>query len=140
MLKRTFWLCFILIITIDQLSKYFADLTHLVMVNTGISFGVGTAASPFFLTGMLGVILLVVMMGFWSVWLKYPMAAGLFFGGGLSNLLDRIFYQGVRDWLTVPFLHLSNNLADWAIVIGLVIVIFTEMGWGRGSKNSSSNQ
>lgn len=44
----------------------------------------------------------------------------LFFAGALSNWLDRIFFDGVRDiW---PFFGVRNNLADWLIVGSALVV------------------
>lgn len=68
-------------------------------------------------TALFPLILLIFM---WSILKKYPIILGLFQGGAVSNVLDRLVYGGVRDWLAVPILGLRNNFADWAIVIALV--------------------
>lgn len=42
--------------------------------------------------------------------------------GGASNLIDRIFFQSVTDYLAVPF-HGFWNIADIMVVIGIFILI-----------------
>lgn len=48
---------------------------------------------------------------------------GLLWGGGVSNWLDRWQWQGVRDWLIIPGVGLKNNLADYAVTIGVILLI-----------------
>ena len=44
-------------------------------------------------------------------------------GGTLSNLIDRIFYQGVIDYIHLDFLNNVFNLADVANIVGALILI-----------------
>lgn len=110
----------VVVITFDQLSKYWASQQIEVIINPGISWGLGTQFSA-------GVIMIVitgvlVLTGWWlRSWIhKYPVPLGLLLGGGVSNLLDRIHTAGVRDWLPVPFTTLHNNGADYAIALGVI--------------------
>jgi lipoprotein signal peptidase len=43
---------------------------------------------------------------------------GLLIGGGLANLLDRLLFGFVHDWLSLPMVVV--NLADVAVAVGLV--------------------
>ena len=56
-------------------------------------------------------------------------ALGLVAGGGISNLIDRLFYDGrVTDFLNVGIGSLRTgifNLADMAILAGALLLIFT---------------
>ena len=45
-------------------------------------------------------------------------------GGIISNLIDRIFYQGVIDYIYFDFINNVFNLADVANVIGALILIY----------------
>ncbi|MEP7167594.1 MAG: signal peptidase II [Candidatus Woesebacteria bacterium] len=106
---------FLATIGVDQLSKY---LAHDVILNTGISFG-------FFSGSLLTIALIFVLIGivfqFGKTFFQAsPVAAGIFFGGSISNVLDRIFYGGVRDFLPVPILGIRNNLADWCIILSIL--------------------
>lgn len=107
------------ILLLDQGTKY---LSHEIVLNTGISFGL-------FPSGLLTVALVVVLIG---IALKFgrqfmtvsTLATGLFFGASCSNILDRVLYGGVRDFLPVPFFDIRNNLADWVIILTLTWLFF----------------
>ncbi len=75
------------------------------------------------------VLIFLIGIFWWGTfsWVKESIAGGLFFGGALSNILDRIVFGGVRDWLSIPFTSLNNNVADWAIFIGLVLAGIVEL-------------
>lgn len=47
-------------------------------------------------------------------------ANGAVLGGGGSNVLDRFLSGAVRDPLRIPFTSLHNNLADYAIFLGVI--------------------
>jgi len=72
------------------------------------------------ITGLAGLI-------FWKFWPQHPVAATLILAGAISNLIDRIVWGGVIDWLSVPIFNLKNNLADWAIFVGLSWLILKEI-------------
>jgi signal peptidase II len=58
--------------------------------------------------------------------LKHPMSqigASLIVGGGLGNLVDRIFYGHVIDFIDFKVWPVFN-LADSAITIGIILLIF----------------
>lgn len=111
---------FLLIIILDQSSKYFASYFGFnTTLNTGISLNLLSSLSASLL-GLLSIIFIVFVFSlFKKDWLKYPIASVLFFGGAVSNIIDRIIFGGVRDWLGIPFTSIDNNLADWFIFVGL---------------------
>ena len=47
---------------------------------------------------------------------------GFLLGGTLSNLIDRIFYNGVIDYIHINLLNNVFNIADVANVIGALIL------------------
>jgi len=110
-------------IIIDQVTKFVAGLSNLVTLNSGISFG-WLSIIP---AGLLTLILMVLLLSVWWVtrsdWATHPLAMGLFIGGSVSNLIDRAVLGGVRDWLPLPMITLHNNVADYAIGIGLLMLI-----------------
>ncbi|OGJ21360.1 MAG: hypothetical protein A3J60_02575 [Candidatus Pacebacteria bacterium RIFCSPHIGHO2_02_FULL_46_9] len=106
-----------LVVVLDQVSKWQATQTT---INPGV--GLGLAAQfisqqqlAFGTVGIL-IVLWVVAQAWWQ---RSVVATGLFFGGAISNVLDRLLYGGVRDWLVLPGTGLHNNVADWAIFFGL---------------------
>lgn len=48
----------------------------------------------------------------------------LFFAGGISNILDVLMKGAVRDWIPVQLLGFHNNLADWYIAAGVVLILW----------------
>jgi len=123
-LDRAFVIPMIMVILFDQSSKFVAQQKGIVIYNTGVSLGLFTLVPRMFLTVALLALLIGVALIFRSIWQQIPLASGLFFGGGISNLLDRLIAGGVRDWLPIPLMTIHNNLADYAIGLGLVTMIF----------------
>ena len=97
--------------------------------NYGISFGLfgGGAVSPLILAAATGAISLGV-----AVWLARAtswytaVAAGLILGGAIGNIIDRLMYGAVVDFIDW---HVSGyhwpvfNIADAAITLGVVVLI-----------------
>jgi signal peptidase II len=97
--------------------------------NYGISFGLfgGGAVSPLVLAAVTGAISLAV-----AVWLARAkswytaVAAGLILGGAIGNIIDRLVYGAVVDFIDW---HVSGyhwpvfNIADAAITLGVVVLI-----------------
>jgi lipoprotein signal peptidase len=123
------------LIALDQLSKFvFGDV---VTLNTGISFGIGSTeigstggdAVALALLAIKSIILIVLCGYRWhAYWLSRDPGRlswwVLFMAGGVSNLLDRALWGGVRDWLPIPFVGLTNNFADWYIALaGMIILV-----------------
>jgi signal peptidase II len=115
---------------------HFFNLTR--TQNPGAAFGLFSDAPSFWKTGLLiavSVVLLVSIIGVVLRNRKIQWEAGvalaLILGGALSNLLDRIRYGRVTDFLDFYVKHyhwFTFNLADSAIVVGagfLVIHMFT---------------
>jgi len=105
-------------------------------VNTGVAFGL--LADSFFSVKLASLfffaVTIFIVWQFWSNWQKIPVALGMFMGGVFGNLLDRLVYGGVRDWLTLPFINLTNNLADWFIFISLSWLTMQIIGERRRAK------
>jgi signal peptidase II len=113
------------VLFIDQATKYIANKFHLITLNPGISFGLLETEHPalsFLLLLGMGVLVAALIQQHWH---KHPISTGLFVGGAISNIVDRVAKGGVRDWLPIFFLPLKNNLADWAIFLAAVLVIIT---------------
>lgn len=118
------FLAFLVTLVLDQGSKLWAAFHASLVINTGISFGLFSGP----------LVTIALLIGFVALfeyscprWHQpYPIASGLLLGGALSNIVDRIVVGGVRDWLIIPYTGLSNNLADYAIIIALVWIAFQE--------------
>ncbi len=130
--RNTVFSAFLLALVADQVTKHVASLRGIVEINPGISFGF---FSGFWLT--LALIAFFFSFYQWSchTWQRsYPLLMGLLLGGALSNIVDRLVLGGVRDFLPLPFLQflslpfadIKNNLADWFIVVSLLLIFLGE--------------
>ena len=116
----------VLIVAIDQFSKYLVVLLGFdIVLNKGISLNLLNFISTDLMTLLLIFLVLLVFFIFKKDQKKHPVVLGLFFGGAVSNIMDRILYGAVRDWLKIPFLDVQNNLADWFIFLGLVVFLLS---------------
>jgi lipoprotein signal peptidase len=131
----------VLVVLVDQFSKawvapYFNLAITLNPAGAGSIPWLGNHATGWLWGG--GVVLLG--LSFWAIHQlrhtpnQWP-AWGLILGGGVSNWLDRWHWQGVRDWLTVPGLELKNNLADYALTMGIIWLVINWMKVSRMAKS-----
>lgn len=109
-----------------------APVLNVVMAwNRGVSFGIGNHGAPLdplVLSALSGVIVLGLVV--WLVRAAGPrlvrIALGLIIGGALGNVVDRVRWGAVADFIDV---HLAGyhwpafNLADSAITIGAVMLV-----------------
>ena len=132
------------IITLDQLTKQlalahletplelFRGLSLVLTKNRGISWGMLYANSSlsFILLGLL-VASVIGILAFhtYDKWRQRQSVIGEFLvlSGALSNLFDRVFYQGVVDFIEFSccgWYWPAFNLADCAIVVGVGIMLY----------------
>jgi signal peptidase II len=93
--------------------------------NSGVAFGLAGDASPLLIAAMVAVVnglfaFIAVRVQGRGVWL----AAGLLVGGALGNLADRAREGAVTDFIELPAWP-TFNLADMAIVAGVVLLVLT---------------
>ena len=119
----------------------FFELTH--QRNTGVAFSLGTGLpEPFRSVGfvLLPLVAMVVLGVFaWRdkslTWLQ-RWGLGLILGGGLGNLVDRIFppggIKGVVDFLSFKFYGLfwmdrfaTFNVADSGVTVGVALIVLS---------------
>lgn len=137
------------VLVLDQLTKWvildvFADGTRVIEVlpvfnlvltwNRGISFGLFGGAGglgPWILTGL--AVVIAAVLGRWltrtdSRWTA--LGLGLLIGGAIGNVIDRVRFGAVVDFLDV---HVSGyhwpafNVADSAITVGAAILIIESL-------------
>lgn len=146
----------VLTIIIDQISKYFVS-SHLLeglqylnvshyfsfvrAWNTGVSFSMfsGNGAIGSFILSLIALIIVSCLF----YWLKkekstfLQISIGLIIGGALGNLIDRIRYGAVFDFLDFSVFDYhwpAFNIADSAICIGAAMIIFDNFFIKKRSK------
>lgn len=124
------------------LIPHFADLVH--SVNAGIAFGLFSESDLKWVSFVLVTASTLVIL--LLVWLLATGLAGrtesqtgiaLIAGGAAGNLLDRLLYGGVTDFMELyagNFRWPAFNVADSAITIGALLIILDLL---RGEKDAS---
>lgn len=125
---------------IDQVIKYFVstylqpigsvsvidNLFKLTYVeNKGVAFGMFSDMRWLFvaLTAVLLFLIIFYMFKKRPTGKLFYIASALIIGGGIGNLIDRIFYGYVIDYLSLSFFPPVCNFADYCITIGTVLLI-----------------
>ena len=153
-----FFLTALLTVAADQLSKIWVRsnlaigeslpqtglfrLTH--VYNTGAAFGLFQDQSfPLTIVAVIGiVVLLLFTLLFYR---RFPLldgrlgkpALGLILGGTVGNLIDRLRFEGVTDFIDVGIWP-AFNIADSAVVVGTIIFAYSLLRLGRAWKTNSS--
>ncbi len=137
--KKNIW-CVImmtLIIVFDRITKYFAKMylcgkdakefikgvaEFAYAENTGVAFSLFSGGRWFFivLTAVLIILCLYIMFsgaGRKNLWLYWSL--GVIISGAAGNLIDRIIYGYVIDFINPTFIHFAVfNIADCAVTLG----------------------
>ena len=120
----------------------FLDLT--LRLNRGISFSLFARDSASGEAALLAVTLAATgLLAWWLVRSQSVLAAvglGLIIGGALGNAIDRVAHGAVIDYLdlhAVGHHFFVFNVADAAINVGVVLLIFDLLLVPRGSKSRS---
>jgi len=149
-----FFLTGLLIVTADQLSKLwirsnllvgqslpeagFFRLTH--VHNTGAAFGLFQGQSfPLTIVALVGIAVLLLYALF--IYRRFPFldnvlgksALGLVLGGTVGNLIDRLRFGYVIDFIGVGIWP-AFNIADSAIVVGVIIFAYSLLPLARAEK------
>jgi signal peptidase II len=144
------------VIVVDQAVKYLlvvvVGLTTQVSVpllgpidmrlvwNEGISFGLFRTDLPWTrwaLAGFSGAV--AIALAVWARRIERPLTAlavGLVMGGAVGNLIDRVRYGAVADFLDASRLHFPwiFNVADSAISIGIALLLAESLFTPRAAK------
>ena len=150
-MRILFWVAAAIFVS-DQVSKYYVvhilnlDRVRAIDVlppyfnlrmawNTGINFGLLSSDQGAARWVLIGVALAITAAVLWWVY-REPMgrwqraAAGLLVGGALGNVVDRVIYGAVADFINMSCCGISNpfafNIADIAVFAGaLGLIVLT---------------
>jgi len=142
-MRLTFWIAFFVFL-VDQASKYYVvhwlNLAEIRQINVlhpyfnlrmawneGINFGLLSFLGDNGRWVLIAVALIISGLVAWWVWRDgqgtiVRIAAGLLIGGAIGNVVDRLIYGAVADFINMSCCGLRNpyafNLADIAIFVG----------------------
>ena len=128
--------------TMDVINGFFGFVS---VHNTGASFGLFAGAQTFFI--VISVVFALGMLAFDIFYKKkfgangwYRVGFTLILGGLLGNLIDRIAFGYVRDFIHLEFMDFPVfNIADIALTIGCIcIIVFLLFFFRTESKSKES--
>ncbi len=158
MKKVKFFVINIILITIDQIFKYYilinkenlpnniinGALNFTYCENRGIAFGIGQGGAKIFaLMTLLMIIVALIYIAFKFNKLKGLTVFGiaLVISGGIGNLIDRLFRGYVIDY--IDFSEIVDfpifNFADICIVVGVIIIGISYLKNEGGEVNERIN-
>ena len=136
--RLTFFLVALIVVALDQVSKFFITANKDILpipkegffriaysTNEGMVFGLfANQAFLITLTAIVGIAAILVYS-------RYPqanrllvrIALGLLLGGAIGNLIDRIRFGEVVDFIDVGAWPVFN-FADSAVVVGVILIIY----------------
>ena len=125
---RIFLVGFVIVI-IDQITKYYAKNNLDYLQNYGAAFGILQGQKILFILAALIVIALIIYYRKQNL-----IAFGFILGGAIGNLIDRLAYGYVIDFIDIKIIHVFN-IADAANTIGAILLIAELL---RSSKHAKS--
>lgn len=158
MKRKTFFLISIILIFIDQISKYFIVINKEVLPKTiiknildftycenrGIAFGIGSGHVLSFsvITGIAIIfIIIAICMNYKKIEKLCACGISIFLAGGIGNFIDRTFRGYVIDFIDFGnFIRFPIfNFADICVVLGVIIIGIYFVISIRGEKFEENN-
>lgn len=142
---------------VDQLIKYFVlenlvdagrvtaipHILDLIYVeNRGVAFGMFSDMRWFFVVITSIVIIAFIVMLFKGGYKSklFSISCALIVGGGIGNLIDRLMYGFVVDYLQLSFFSPVCNFADYCITIGTVLLVIYLLFYSDLSKDNKKEK
>ena len=94
--------------------------------NSGAAFGILQDAGPFLIVGsLIGIAVVLLLLRTVTANNRlYRSALALILGGAIGNLIDRLLYGTVTDFID-PTHYPAFNIADSAIVVGVITLVLS---------------
>ncbi len=116
-------------------------MTHI--YNTGAAFGLFQDQS-FTLTIVAFIGIVVVLLFVFLVPRRFPfldnrlgkLALGLVFGGTIGNLVDRLRFGYVTDFIDIGIWP-AFNIADSAVTVGVILLLYSLRSFAKGKEFSA---
>ncbi len=121
-----YWLLGLILIGLDQASKWLVTRfwPQIIYQNPGIAFGIFSISTQLIFWIILLCLLIFIFFVMRSRYRNRPLfkiSTILIIGGGITNLIDRIRFGHVIDFLGIGILP-TFNLADLLIIVGCVLI------------------
>jgi len=93
--------------------------------NTGVAFGALSGGGA--VVTIVVAIALVALLGYFATHVQRPLfwlPTGMLVGGAIGNVIDRLRAGEVTDFVQIPLGFPAFNVADMAITLGVVVLLF----------------
>ena len=102
---------------------YILDIVY--SENRGVAFGLFQDGTVFFsiTTSIVIIVFAVLLLKNYKSSKLFSIAASLIIGGGIANLIERVWFGYVVDYLSLSFFSPICNFADYCITAGTVCLI-----------------
>lgn len=130
-------ICVCLVVALDQVTKFliYGTATRSILgnivwfestLNTGVAFSMFSGAGIVFIviSSLASALMLYLIISNRFFKTKFEkITLGVILGGTIGNLIDRIAFQGVRDFIYLKFINFAIfNVADMAITLGVIVL------------------
>lgn len=139
-----FYILVMIVIVVDQVSKYWIRANLKVgekkqvwqgvlkfshYQNSGAAFGIFKGYGRLFVpVAILVAIVSIYMLETGEVNGRLvEIGLGLFVGGALGNAIDRTLFNQVTDFIQFKFVKGIFNIADYALILGVLLILFDSM-------------
>ena len=124
-MNKKFFLIALGIIILDQITKYLFKDIHFgifnYVINTGAAFSLFQNYTNLLI--VISILVIVLILFFYRKYPEYWLSLSFILGGALGNLIDRVYFGYVRDFIDLKFWPIFN-VADSFNVIGVILLIW----------------
>jgi signal peptidase II len=117
----------VLVLILDLVTKWFFSLNSYTFTNWfsfSYTTNTGAAFSLFRGNNLLLIFVTILILGLCVYYFRgYPLSLTLILAGGLGNLVDRIFFGFVRDFISIGWWPVFN-IADASNVLGVFLLAY----------------
>lgn len=144
-LPQTSWGIAALVIIVDQLTKIVVSFAfpQIIIKNTGTAFGFFAQRNSVLL------VLSIAVVGGLIVYLVrtrhlnthnrlFIISCMLVIGGGIANIIDRILFGYVIDFIRLP-LWPAFNIADLSVSVGMTLLVWQSLFKKRRTSSKTEN-
>ncbi len=141
------------IIIVDMITKFGFDGKNFNLIpnvlsifshyNTGAAWGIFGGKLWFLITVSVLFLMLIIVFDifFKSKHSLYSVGISFIIGGAVGNMIDRIFFGYVRDFLQFDFINFPIfNLADSFLVVGVILLAIYVLFFYKVKKDKKENE
>ena len=132
MLNKKITICALTLVLMQLADFLFWKFSGYVTINSVASWGINIPQYFIILISIISILILVYIAK--KIRPPWPWPLILIITAGISNILDRVFYGGVVDYIDIQILPVFN-ISDTMITVGAIWMIIDIILEIRGKKN-----